>query len=112
MRCLDEDVDELELGVLLDAVLLFPGGGEEGEGAAEAVLDEGGVGGFFEGADVAEDPGAAGVGEGGEVGFYSVFVFEAVLHDFELELSDGSEDVFVSLVIGFEELDGAFIAEL
>jgi hypothetical protein len=30
MRCLDEDVDELELGVLLDAVLLFPGGGEEG----------------------------------------------------------------------------------
>lgn len=86
---------------MLDAVLLFPLGGEEDNGTVEAVVDEDGVGGFFVGLDVSDDPGAAGVGERGENCLYAVFIAKAVLHDFELQLADGAEDEVSLAFVGF-----------
>lgn len=100
------------MGILPNGVLLVPLRGEEGHGAALGVLDDDGAGGFGKGGQVAEDPGAAIVGEFGEDGLGAVFVFESVLHDFELELADGGEDDVVFVLDGAEHLDGPFLNEL
>lgn len=90
------------VGVLLLGVAFFPGFAEEGHEAAFIVFDEEGVGGLLEGFGVADEPGGGFEGLFGEVSVDSVFVFQAILHHFELELADGGVDGVAEHVEGLE----------
>ena len=98
----------------MDEPARLPGVRQEIDGALFSVEDD-------EGAvdarqllrrEVSFRPARRGVGERIEPHVHIVFVFEAVLHDFKLQLADGADDERLHDVRLFVDLDGAFLGEL
>ena len=98
--------------VLLHAVLFFPLGSKEGNGASLPVFSNEAGGRFLKSLHIADDPSAALIGEGSQDRFYAVLILEAVLHHFELELPYRCKNEVSFLFVRVEKLDGPFISEL